>query len=249
MAIYKRMTMDEKDKKDKKEKTSELTIPTPLFLNFYRDQYKRAVFSAAAMTLMNLICLFLIIFLFLQQPHDVYVPAEEVAPLSPPSLAISNYTITPRIPTDKPNFSDNELNEWLARTVIQLFSYDLQDYSPKLQKNLLYFLPEAQSQYTDILNKIAPFSEYTTKEVIISVTHLVGAPAVYDQGVANNQYYWIFDLPLQIEFFGSIRFPNQSMTLRITVIRTSMDNDVYGIKIASIVATNIRRSEAIISKY
>ena len=233
--------------KPKKEHSSELTVPTPLFSNFYQDQYKRAVFATAFTALMNLICVFLIIFLLLQKPSDIYVPAEEVDPMVPASLAISNYTITPRIPIDKANFTEEELNEWLLSTVIKLFTYDLQDYSAELNRKQFYLLPEAQNEYFSILDNMAHLGEYTTKEVIVSVVHPKGAPALYDQGVANGRYYWIFDLPIDVQFSGSVNIPSQSMTLRIVVVRTSMDNDVYGIKIASIKANNIRRSNTVLS--
>ena len=226
----------------KKEHSSELTVPVPLFSNFYQDQYKRAVFATAFATLTNLICVFLIIFLLLQKPIDVYVPAEEVPPQVPASLAISNYTITPKIPIDKANFTDDEINQWLLKTVLQLFTYDLQDYPLQLRKNQGYLLPEAQNQYLSILNAMAHFGEYTTKNVVSSIVSPKGAPAVYDQGVTNGRYFWVFDFPIEVQFAGSIAIPTQDMTLQIIVVRTSMENDVDGIKIASITASDIRRS-------
>lgn len=225
----------------KKEHSSELTVPVPLFANFYQDQYRRAVFATAFATLTNLICVFLIIFLLLQKPADIYVPAEEVAPLSPSSLAISNITITPKIPIDQANFGEEEINQWLLKTVMQLFTYNLQDYPLELRKNQTYLLPEAQNQYLTILNAMAHFGEYTTKDVVFSTVYAKGAPAIYDQGVANGRYFWVFDFPIEVQFSGSIIIPTQTMTLRIVVVRTSMDNDVDGIKIASITESDVRR--------
>jgi hypothetical protein len=164
-------------------------------------------------------------------------------------LAISNYSITPRTAIDKPppNFGEEELNEWLVTTIIKLFTYDLQDYPAELNQHLFYLLPETQEAYISILDNMAHLGDYTTKDVIVSVVHPKGAPALYDQGIANGRYYWIFDLPIDVQFSGSISIPSQSMTLRIVVVRTSMDNDVYGIKIASIKASNIRRSDTALS--
>lgn len=229
------------EEKLKKEHSSELTVPTPLFSNFYQDQYKRAVFATAFATLINLICAFLIIFLLLQKPVDIYMSAEEVSPTFPPSLAISNYSITPRISIDKANFSEEELNGWLVTTVIKLFTYDLQDYTAELNRNRFYLLPEAQPGYLNLLNSITPFSQYTTKDTIVSVVHPKGAPALYDQGVTNGRYYWIFDLPIDVQYSGSVNVPSQSVSLHIVIVRTSMDNDVYGIKIASITANSVKK--------
>lgn len=236
------MTEQKQKTSSKREHSSELTVPVPLFSNFYQDQYRRAVFATAFATLTNLICVFLIIFLLLQKPADTYVPAEEVSPLNPASLAVSNFEITPKIPIDKANFGDEEINQWLLKTVMQLFTYDLHDYPLELRKNQTYFLPEAQSQYLSILNAMAHFAEYTTKEVVVSTVLPKGAPAVYDQGVSNGRYSWAFDFPIEVQFSGSILIPSQAMTLHIVVVRTSMENDVDGIKIAAITATDIRRS-------
>ncbi len=234
------MTEPDKKASSKKGHSSELTVPVPLFSNFYQD--RRAVFATAFATLTNLICVFLIIFLLLQKPIDIYVPAEEVAPQLPPSLAISNITITPKIPIDKANFGNEEINQWLLKTVLQLFTYNLQDYPRELQKNRAYFIPDAQNQYLSILNAMAHFGEYTTKDVVVSTVSPKGAPAIYDQGIINGRYSWAFDFPVEVLFSGSISIPSQAMTLHIVVVRTSMENDVDGIKIAAITASDIRRS-------
>lgn len=225
----------------KKEHSSELTVPVPMFCNFYQDQYRPAVFATAFVTLTNLICIFIIIFLFLQKPITTYIPAE-YSTIPSQSLAISDFSITPKIAIDQPNFREDEMNQWILETVMQLFSYDLQNYPQELRKNQTYFLPEAQNQYLSIVNTMAPLGEYTQKEVIVSTTHPKGAPSIYDQGISNGRYFWAFDFPIDVEFSGTVNIPSQAMTLRLVVVRTSMDNDVYGIKIASIIANNIQRS-------
>lgn len=234
------------DEQTKKEHSSELTVPTPMFSNFYQDQYRRTVFTTAFAALTNLIGVFLIIFLLLEKPVDVYIPAEEAAPLNPPSLAISDDTITPRIAIDKPNFDDSELNVWLLKTVTQLFTYNLQDYPSQLSRNQFYLLPEAQTQYLSILNDMAHLGDYTTTEVISSMIVAKAAPILYDQGLSSGRYYWVFDIPVEVSFSGSVQIPTQTMALRLIIVRTSMENDVDGIKIASIQASNIRRGNNII---
>ncbi|MCD8525530.1 MAG: DotI/IcmL family type IV secretion protein [Gammaproteobacteria bacterium] len=234
------------DEQTKKEHSSELTVPTPMFCNFYQDQYRRTVLTTAFAALMNLIGVFLIIFLVLEKPVDVYIPAEEASPLNPPSLAISDETITPRIAIDKPNFDDSELNVWLLKTLTELFTYNLQDYPTQLNRNQFYLLPEAQSEYLSILNDMAHLGDYTTTEVISSMLVAKAAPILYDQGLSNGRYYWIFDIPVEVSFSGSVQIPTQSMSLRLIIVRTSMENDVDGIKIASIQASNIRRGNNII---
>ncbi len=130
----------------------------------------------------------------------------------------------------------------MLSTIVKLFSYDLQQYPLQLRANQTYLLPEAQNAYLSILNSMAHLGEYTTKDTVVSVVYPKGAPSLYDQGVASGRYYWAFDLPIEIQFSGSILIPTQSLTLRIIIVRTSMDNDVYGIKIASITASGIRRN-------
>ncbi len=89
---------------------------------------------------------------------------------------------------------------------------------------------------------MAHFGEYTTKDVVVSTVYPKGAPAIYDQGITNGRYFWKFDFPIEVQFSGSIAIPTQAMTLHVIVVRTSMENDVDGIKIASITADDIRRS-------
>lgn len=229
--------------RSKKEHSSELTVPVPLFSNFYQDQYRRAVFTTALVTLTNLICVLLIIFLLLQKPTDTYIPAEfSIIPSNSP--AISDFSVTPTIPIDQPNFREDEINQWLLNTVIKLFTYDLQDYPQELRQNQNYFLPEAQNQYLSILNAIAPFSERTQKDTIVSTITPKGAPSIFDQGVNSGRYFWIFDFPIEVAFAGTVAVPTQDLTLRIVVVRTSMENDVDGIKISAITASGIRKSNS-----
>lgn len=240
------MTEAQEKTSSKREHSSELTIQVPLFSNFYQDQYRRAVFATAFITLTNLICVFLIIFLLLQKPADTYIPADYAAVPST-SLAISDYLITPKFPLDLPNFHEDEMNQWVLNTVIKLFTYDVQAYPQELRSNQNFFLPEAQNEYLTILHNLAPLGEYTQKEVIVSTVSPKGAPTTYDQGVASGRYFWVFDMPIDVQFSGSVVLPSQSMTLRIVVVRTSMENDVYGVKIASISAKDVKKSGSLLA--
>lgn len=212
----------------------------PMFCYFYHDQYRWAVSATVVLILTNLFCLFTILFLVLQKPLNIYIPAE-YSEIPSRSLAISDFSITPKIPLDQRNFTSGEINEWLFKVITQLFSYDLQNYPQQLRRNQAYFLPDAENQYLTLLNSLAAFSDYTQKDVIVSTVRLMGAPAIYDQGVANGRYFWVFDLPIDVTFSGNVNLAAQSITLRLIIVRTPMENDVDGIKIASITATKLQR--------
>lgn len=208
--------------------------------NFYRDQYRRMVFMTGFLLLTNICCILIIIFLLLEHPSDVLIPAEEVsAPAK--NISVSNLAITPRIPTNRPNMKKIELTQWVLDTIRSSFTYGLQTYKKHLNTNKAYYTNTGWDQYKTILNNMVRFDTLTTKETLISVVHPMQAPTIYNQGLVNGVYTWIYDFPIKVQFSGSVPTPAQSMMLRITVIRTSMENDVDGIKISGMQARDIQR--------
>jgi hypothetical protein len=85
------------------------------------------------------------------------------------------------------------------------------------------------------------FDTLTNRQALVSVLAPVGAPIIDNQGLSDGRYLWIFKLPVIIRFYGSQNLPDQTMDLTIIVGRISMEDDVYGVQIDSIIASNIKR--------
>ncbi len=92
-----------------------------------------------------------------------------------------------------------------------------------------------------ILNSLVIFSNLTTKQSLVSTVSPKAAPTIYEENVIDGVYTWVIDFPIQVKFNGSVNVPLADITLRLTVVRTSMQDDVYGVKIDGMKPVNLRR--------
>jgi hypothetical protein len=220
---------------------TELSVTARMFKNFYRDHYKYLALSSFIITLLNIACVIIIVYLLVfDKPSDVYISAE-ISSANSSIPAESAFSITPRIPIDRTNMTQSQLEQWLIDAIHSSFSYDVQFYAKQLAANKNFYTSQGWAQYKDILEGFVKLDTYTLKDTIISLLHPSSAPELHQHGVINGRYVWIFDFPVQLEFIGTVSFPVYTMTLRVQVERTSMENDVYGIKIAGMQALDVRQ--------
>ena len=220
-------------------KEKEISTTVVMQQHFYRDQYRRLVFMTGFIVLANIFCVLIIVYLLLEHPSDVLVPAD-VAETPAENISMSDLTITPRIPLNKPNMEEAALTQWVANVVTNSFNYSLQTYQAKLNSNRQYYARDAWGEYITILQKIVRFDSYTNDRALISVIRPQGALEIHDSGTVNGVYTWVYDFPVAVQFSGTVNVQGQAMTLRITVSRTSMENDVTGVKITDIQALKVK---------
>lgn len=227
-----------------KKNRNEISSTVTMHCNFYRDQYRRLVFVTGLVLLVNLACSLVIVFLMLDKPADVYIPAEQVyRPDKIPNA--SDLAITPRIPLNRPNMEKMELTQWVLDAIGNSFTYNLQRYKQQKSDNEHYYTDSGWEQYMQILNRIVQFDTLTTQEALVSLIQPQGSPIIYNQGLVNSVYTWVYDFPIMVLFKGTVNIPTETMTLHITVSRTSMEEDVDGVKITGIKAVDVRSSTAI----
>lgn len=220
---------------------TQLSVTARMFTNFYRDQYRYLALSSFVITLLNIACAIIIVYLLVfDKPSDVYISAE-VSRANSSIPAESDFSITPRIPIDRTNMTRSQLEQWLVNAVQSSFSYDVQFYNKQLAANKSYFTNQGWAEYKNVLEGFVKLDTYTLKDTIISILQPTGAPDLRDHDVINGRYTWSYDLPVQLEFIGTVPFPSYTMTLRVKVERTSMENDVYGIKIDGMQTLQVRR--------
>jgi hypothetical protein len=221
--------------------SSEITVTVPLQNNFYRDQYKKLFVTLIVAITISLIVLSVVFFMLLNRPDPVYFSAvyHDDKHLPP---AVSKYSIVPLTPVDKPNMSNLEISQWLVNAIVKSFSLNSQEYNAEIQGKRKYFSDKAWVQYQALVNEMVQFDTLTTRQALVSVLTPISAPQFPNQGVLHSKgkYFWIATLPVRIRFYGNESLPVQTMKLAVTVDRISMANDVDGIKIDSIVASEVK---------
>lgn len=217
--------------------------------HFYRDQYRRAVLIAALAFIITILCGLIITYLALQKPSDVYLSGED-SQLRAESTAITNVAIVPHIPVYSPNnMPAGEFSLWILHAIKNSFSYSLATYKEQLEANQVYYTPRGWEAYLSILNKLANFANLTTKQSLISTVTPKAAPTVFEEKTVDGVYTWTIDFPIQVTFNGSVNVPWSDLTLRLTIIRTPMNEDVYGVKIDDMKVLSVRRVNNVLPSF
>lgn len=209
--------------------------------HFYRDQYKRVVLITLMALIITILCGLIIAYLALHKPSDVYLSAED-SQLRPESPAIANIAIVPHIPLYSPNnMPTGELTLWILNSIKSSFSYSLATYKEQLEANRAYYTPQGWNTYLTILNQLANFSNLTTKQTLISTVIPKAAPTIFEEKTVDGVYTWTIDIPIQVRFNGTVNIPWAELNIRLTIIRTPMNDDVYGVKIDHVQVLSIKR--------
>ena len=176
----------------------------------------------------------------LRSPQDVRFPAA-YSEQKQENPAITQFSLVPRIAVSKPNLSNSELFQWLTNAVTASFSVDSQQFANEQMADAVFFTENGWAQFNNILNGMYQFNSLTSKDYLISTLRPQGAPIIDNKGVSQGRYMWVIELPVVIHFNGTVQVPDQSMTLKIIVIRTPMDSDIDGVKIEQIQALNVKK--------
>ncbi|MFN3235243.1 MAG: DotI/IcmL family type IV secretion protein [Gammaproteobacteria bacterium] len=213
-----------------------------LINDFYRDKFRTLQFSLLFLLAATVVSVLLFIGLFLYHPDNQYFssfykPEKNLTP------AESNFEIVPHTPINKPNMDDRELFQWFIETVVHSFSFDSQRYPMQLSRIQNDYTPTAFKQLQSILTKLYDFTTLTSAQALSSILHPQGAPVLVNRGVYRGHYVWMIEIPVKVEFAGSVVVPPVDMKLTLLVKRISMEDDVYGLAIDSITASNVIRNK------
>ena len=223
---------------------NEMTATVGMQCNFYRDQYRRAVLTTGAVLVMGVLCVLIIVYLSLHKPDDVYISAED-ANLPASSPAITNFAIVPHIPLYSPNnMTSGEFSLWILQGIKCSFSYSLPTYKDQLDANKMYYTTQGWEEYMTVLTSLVNFSNLTTKQSLVSTMTPKAAPTVFEEKTVDGVYIWVIDFPIQVKFNGTVNVPWADFTLRLTIVRTPMDEDIYGVKIDGMKIVGIKRGNA-----
>jgi hypothetical protein len=235
-----------KTKKSKRAPRFEMSSTVHLQTNFYRDQFKKLSFICLFVFITSIICLLVTVLFLLYSPKDIYFPSD-YRPNKSSSPAISQFSITPLIPTHQVNMSEPELLQWLMDAVIHSFSYDSQLYPQQTAEYRTYYSKVGWREYQRILLKMIDFNTLTNSQNLISTIVPLGAPTINRQGNNDGVYEWLFEVPVRVRFAGTLEVAGQEMVLQIILSRIPMDTNIDGILITSMSAINIKKQRVVIS--
>ena len=181
--------------------------------NFYRDSYRRLTLIMILMLITVLMCIGVVFFLINNKPQPRYFATNiygGIIPLKGLSQPIA----------------EQEVVQWASRAASNALTFNYVQYQGQLQQAVnVYFTPYGGKMYLKALQDSLNLDN-VIKNKYLQVAEPTAAPRILSKGVATegsfkNRYYWLVQVPVQIEFYGSSGVNRFYQMVTLTIIRSS----------------------------
>jgi len=192
--------------------------------DFYRDGFRKVLFSLALMGTAFMFIIATIVYLYLTKPKPVMFSTYE------------NFSVVPKIPVNQSYLSEAELRQWVSNALQAIFVYDFYHYSDQLKNNKQYFTEKGWTIYKDFLNNFAAENTVTNAKAFVT-SNALGAPVLGDKGnLPDGRYAWWVQMQIKINYFSQkIIMPPQTPTIQALVVRVPTTNNMSAVAIENII--------------
>ncbi|MBK67258.1 MAG: type IV secretion protein IcmL [Rickettsiales bacterium] len=180
---------------------------------FYKDGYrsllKIAIFEAFAIALLVITLIFVIM---TSNPENRYF------------ATTADGRLVRMVPLNQPNLSDAALLSWVAQAATETMTFGFHDYKRRLQDSSQYFTRRGWESFTKALQSSRIIEAVEARQQVISAVP-GSAPVIVQEGIINNQYRWVVEMPLVVTYKSGSSSRPDSMMVRLTIVRVpTLDN-------------------------
>jgi intracellular multiplication protein IcmL len=195
--------------------------------DFYRDGFRKIIFSLIIIIAAILTIIGASIYLYVNRPKPVTFKT------------YANWRLVPAVPLQQPYLSDQDLKQWVSNVLQEIFVFDFYHYPLQLKDHQKYFTENGARIYIDLLNNYAEAGFVTANKIFTSVS-ADEAPFILDRGILpDGRYAWWITMKIKIDYVTSGRFvPIHAPQLRVLVVRAPNVNNLSGVAISKIINTN-----------
>lgn len=189
---------------------------------FYRDGWRLMVTVLPILVVMLIIMSAAFAYAISRTPEPKY-------------FAVENGQIIPIAPVSHPYIRPGDLNQWVARAVMDSYMLDFQNYRSRIEENAQYFTPEGFADYKRSLASSGRMKTITEGWFVSSAVP-EGPPVIVQEGSVNGRYMWRMRMPILVHYNSKThRLSPQRLMLTITVVRVQTWENPYGVGISQIV--------------
>ncbi|OGT63689.1 MAG: hypothetical protein A3J38_06190 [Gammaproteobacteria bacterium RIFCSPHIGHO2_12_FULL_45_9] len=178
---------------------------------FYRDNYKRAVFSVMAVFFTNLVLAAGVLFNVLNPPDPEYF------------ATTAQYQLIKWSPLSDPVVSDNFVRQWVADAVREAFSLDFVHWREQLMRASNRFTPSGWYWFSNALKSSGDLKTLVELNMV-SDAAVTGSPVIEYKSVLSDRYLWKVAVPIMITFTNGTKTIRQPMRVTLIVQRVSVAN-------------------------
>lgn len=191
---------------------------------FYQDSVHRLFIIFLCSFILNLIGIYYIYYIYTHPPAPVYFPTS------------SNGRITPLIPLDQPNMSDQEIKQWANLAIIAAWSYNYVNYRSELEAASEFFTGDGWNTFIGALKSSNNLQAIIDNKFVVSAM-ATEAPVIKEKGIVNGLYSWRVTMPIVVTYQSTALYSQTSLEIDILISRQSTLNTPKGIGIAQFVST------------
>lgn len=192
--------------------------------NFYRDNYRRVMKLLLIMSLVMVILVLTMAYLFTHRPEPKYFATTQSG------------RVLQLVPLSAPMLSTEALLSWASQVAMGSYTYNFANYRQKIQMQENNFTSDAWQQFLVQLKDSGNLQAVDQRKINVSAV-VSGAPVVVYQGTLDGRYAWKVQVPLLVTFVSaSDRFQKNYMVTMV-IVRVSTVQNQNGVAVAQFIVS------------
>ncbi len=139
------------------------------------------------------------------------------------------------IPLSQPNLNDAAIVSWAARAASDVMTFGFHDYKRRLQESSKHFTRRGWQSFSGALKASRILESIENKQQVVTAAPKQ-APIIISQGVVNNVYRWVVELPIIVTYQSGSQKDSNTLTVRLAIVRTSTLDSASGVGIQQWIA-------------
>lgn len=192
--------------------------------NFYRDNYRRVMKLLLIMSLVMVVLVLTMAYLFTHREEPKYFATTQSG------------RVLELVPLSTPMLSTEALLSWASQVAMGAYTYNFANYRQKLQSQEINFTSDAWQQFLTQLKDSGNIQAVDQRKINVSAV-IAGSPVVVYEGMLSGRYAWKVQAPLLVTFVSaSDRFQKNYMVTMI-IVRVSTLQNQNGVAVAQFIVS------------
>lgn len=195
--------------------------------DFYRDGWRTMVLVLPVFAVIFFMLTIAVVWALVREPEPKY-------------FAVENGRIVPMVPVSNPYIKPGDLNQWMARAIMDLYMIDFQNYKKQINENAVYFTKEGFQEY------LASLESSGRKKMIldgwlVGTAVPEGPPIIFEEGLQGGRYTWKARMPIVVKYNSKSHYVEpQRLMVTVTIVRVQTLENSYGIGISQFIERSNR---------
>ncbi len=193
--------------------------------NFYRDSYRKVMFSLLVMALVNCVLVGIVYYQLTHRPEPRYFASTRDGRI------IRLYALS------SPVLTQEAVSELAVRGVLKAYTFNFSNYKENLETASQYFTGTGWERFKEALQK-SGMLEFVIRKRLVASAVATAAPTLLKKGVIGGRYSWQFQVPILVTYESQSEKQRQALVVTVMIQRVSIVNHPRQVAISMFVASS-----------